>query len=139
MNHVCILLFCKRFAILSNIFRSIQGLTIGKHCVHLYAYFYWWTRELDMHTLTLMLIFSYDLLKFQNCSIFYNFILFKKTYCYVFDLWFNCLSMELLDFLVFTFVLKKPYFSIYHTYYLINITLNRSGYIGKDWKPFAKQ
>ena len=95
--------------------------------------------SLDMHTLTLMLIFSYDLLKFQNCSIFYNFILFKKTYCYVFDLWFNCLSMQLLDFLVFTFVLKKPYFWICHTYYLINITLNGSGYIGKDWKPFAKQ
>ena len=42
-------------------------------------------------------------------------------YCCMFDLYFISLSLEETDSLLFTFVLKKPYFPIFHTNYLINI------------------
>ena len=45
-----------------------------------------------------------------------------KTYCYKFDFKFICLSFKETGSLLFTFVLKKPYFSIFHTNYLINIS-----------------
>ena len=61
----------------------------------------------------------YDFLKFSKfCTITY----FVKPYCYIFDLWFICLSYEETYSLLLTFILKKCYFSIFYRKYLINIS-----------------
>ena len=49
-------------------------------------------------------------------------ILCLKTYYYKFDRWFISLFLEETDSLLFKFILKKSYFSIFHTNYLIDIS-----------------
>ena len=76
---------------------------------------------LDMCTLTRTLIFSlwfdkvfkiFQVLIILNCL---------KSYCYIFELQFICLSLEETTSLLFTFALNKLYFPFFHTNYLINI------------------
>ena len=50
-------------------------------------------------------------------------VLITLTYCYIFDLQFICLGLEQTESLLFTFVLKKPYFSGF-LYKLFNIYLS---------------
>ena len=66
---------------------------------------------LDMCTLTHMLIFSLWFFK-----VFKIFLILTSLYRLI------CLSLEETDSLLFKFVLKKPYFSIFHTIYVINIS-----------------
>ena len=68
---------------------------------------------LDMWTLTGMLIFT---LWFKVFKIFLLLTLYKILL--LFDLQFICLSLEETDYLLFTFVLKKSYFPIFHTNYI---------------------
>ena len=71
---------------------------------------------LDMHMLGHRFIFSlwcFKVFKILYCL---------KTYCYTFDIQFISLSLKETDSLLFTFVLKKPCFSIFHTKYLIIIS-----------------
>ena len=56
---------------------------------------------------------------FQKFFGFCNFILFKHLLLHIWPLVF-CLTLEKTDSLLYTFVLKKPYFSIFGTNYLIN-------------------
>ena len=46
---------------------------------------------------------------------------FLKTYYYIFELLFICLSLEETSSLLFKFAIKKHYFLVFHTNYLINI------------------
>ena len=76
---------------------------------------------LDMCTLTRTLIFSlwfYKVFKIFQVLIILNCL---KSYCYIFDLQFICLSLEETTSLLFTFALNKLYFPFFHTNYLINI------------------
>ena len=75
----------------------------------------------DISTLTQTLIFS--LWFFKVFKIFLVLIIYMyclKTYCFIFDLSFIFLSLKETDSLLFTFLLKKPYLSMFHTNYLIN-------------------
>ena len=55
----------------------------------------------------------YDFLKFSIFFSSYNFILFKNLLLYIWSLIF-CLPLEETDSLLLSFVLKKPYFSVFH-------------------------
>ena len=70
--------------------------------------------NLDMCPLTLMLIFSLWLFKVFK-KFFLVLVLFKNLLVYIWPL--ICLSLEETDCLLFTFVLKKLYISIFHTKY----------------------
>ena len=83
-----------------------QASTTGLRHVRMYAYFFGVCMILDMHTLTCILIFSLRFFKVFKICLILIILYYLKTYCYIFDL--NL------------FVLEKPYFSIFHTSYLIN-------------------
>ena len=72
---------------------------------------------LDMRMVTCILIFFPAIfLKFSK----FFCILFKNLLLYIWSL--ICLSLEENDSLLFTFILKKPYFPIFHTNSLRNIS-----------------
>ena len=93
-------------------FKHMQGLKIDVHCVHTCTYFY-----LNMRMLTCMPIFSLRFFKFFKIFLVLIILYCLKTYCYIFDLYFICLSLEETDSLLFTLVLRKAYFLIFHTNY----------------------
>ena len=96
-----------------------QGLTIGMRTVHTYAYFYWHMHDFGLvYAGTYAHFFRMIFLCFENSFGFYNFIQFKNGL--LFDLYLFVPGRT--DFLLFTFVFKKPYFSILCKNYLIIIS-----------------
>ena len=77
---------------------------------------------LDMYILTRMLIFSFWIFTVFKIFIVLIISYCLKTYCNIFELYLICLSLKETDSWLFTFVLKKPHFSIFHTNYLANIS-----------------
>ena len=75
---------------------------------------------LDMHTLTHILIFSIWFFKVFLVLLFW-FWFFKILMLYIWPV-IICSSLQETDSLLFTFVLKKPYFPIFHKNYPINIS-----------------
>ena len=59
-----------------------------------------------------------------------------KTYCYIFDLLFICLSLRETDSLLFTFILKRPCFFnfLFQTNYLINISSYIRALANLEWQ-----
>ena len=96
---------------------AMQGLTIGLRCVHRYTSFYWHSHDFghaytDMYAHFFTMIFS----NFQNCVLILKIVYCLKTYCYIYDLSFIFISLEITDSLLLIFALKKPYFPTFHTH-----------------------
>ena len=100
---------------------------IGICHVYTYVYFYWCMHDLrhayvDTYAHFLSMIFQC----FQNFSGSYNFMFKNSIKMYIFDLYSFVFTSRRQRTLLFTFALKKPYFSIFHTNYLIFLlTLER--------------
>ena len=86
---------------------------------------------LDMHTLTRTLIFSLWLFKVSSFLNYFNFKLPKNLLLYIWPLiylfvlgsteMYYISLLEETDFLLFTSVLKKPYFSFFDTFFHVSL------------------
>ena len=74
----------------------------------------------DMHTLTLTFIFLWFFKGF-NIFLVLIFLCCLKTYCYIFDFLIYLFVLERYRFFT-VHICWKPYFSIFHTSYFINIS-----------------
>ena len=93
-----------------HLLAAVQGSTIGGRRVRMHVYFYWHTHDFRLAYVTRTLIFFLRFFKVFKIS------QILSLHCFIY------LRLEEADYLLFTFILKKRYFSIFHRNYLIIIS-----------------